>query len=41
MQREIRKTEFWKQPVDEFDDLVAPGRYEIVNLRHVESHNYG
>lgn len=41
MQKEIRKTEFWKQPVDEFDDIVAPGRYEVPVIKQQESHNHG
>ncbi|CAI2360610.1 unnamed protein product [Moneuplotes crassus] len=41
MQKEIRKTEFWKPIQVEIDQQAAPGRYDInVNSKH-ESHNHG
>ena len=41
MQKEIRKTEFWKQSTDHLDDIVAPGKYDLPNLKPYESHNHG
>ena len=41
MQKEIRKTEFWKQSTDKLDDIVAPGRYDLPQIKQQESHNHG
>lgn len=41
MQKEIRKTEFWKQSTDHLDDLAAPGKYDLPSIKPHESHNHG
>jgi hypothetical protein len=41
MQKEERKTEFWKQVTDKIDEVVAPGTYDLPSLKYQDSHNHG